>query len=141
MHLLTGMVLAAFSWGYAIFQIPGGLFGDIVGPRRCLTWIAIGTGIITLVTGLVPGPGPGGLGLVLASFIGLRFLLGVVQAPVFPVYAGAVRNWFPVNSWALPNALGSTGLNLGYAATAPLIAWLAPQIRPPKKSRPILRNE
>lgn len=123
-----GMVLASFSWGYAIFQIPGGLFGDIVGPRRCLTWIAIGTGIITLATGLVPGPELGGLGLVLACFIGLRFLLGVVQAAVFPVYAGAVRNWFPVNSWALPNALGSTGLNLGYAATAPLIAWLASTI-------------
>ena len=119
-----GMVLAAFSWGYAIFQIPGGLWGDAIGPRRSLTWIAIGVGILNLAIGLVPGPELGGLGLVMASLIVLRFLMGVVQAPVFPVYAGAVRNWFPVNSWALPNALGSTGLTLGLAATAPLIAWL-----------------
>ncbi len=120
-----GMVLAAFSWGYALFQIPGGLWGDVVGPRRTLTWIAIGAGIANLAIGFVPGPGFAGLGLVLICLVGLRFLMGVIQAPVFPVYAGAVRNWFPVNSWALPNALGSSGLTLGAAATAPLIAWLA----------------
>jgi len=120
-----GMVLAAFTWGYALFQIPGGIFGEVVGPRRALAWIAVGWGIATLGIGLVPDAGAGGTGVVLAWLIALRFLMGVVQAPVFPVYAGAVRNWFPINQWALPNALGNTGLTLGWAATAPLIAWLA----------------
>jgi ACS family glucarate transporter-like MFS transporter len=117
-----GMVLAAANWSYALFQIPGGIFGDIVGPRRALTWITVGWGVATLAIGLVPGTA--GTGVVLVWLIALRFLTGALQAPIFPVYAGAVRNWFPANQWALPNALGSTGLNLGWAAAAPLIAWL-----------------
>lgn len=28
-----GWVFAAFTLGYAVFQIPGGIFGDVVGPR------------------------------------------------------------------------------------------------------------
>ncbi|MCP4037382.1 MAG: MFS transporter, partial [bacterium] len=57
--------------------------------------------------------------------IGLRFLMGVAQAPFFPVTAGGtVSHWFPFAGWALPNGLMSTGLTLGAAATAPIVAWL-----------------
>jgi ACS family glucarate transporter-like MFS transporter len=51
--------------------------------------------------------------------------MGVVQAPLFPVTCGGtIGNWFPVSGWAFPNGLTSTGVTLGAAATAPLIAWL-----------------
>jgi len=123
-----GMVLAAFSWGYSLFQIPGGVLGDIVGPRRALTWVALGCAVANLAVGFVPGPALGGASVVLVSLIAFRLLMGVVQAPTFPVFAGAVRNWFPVNGWAVPNGLGSTGLTLGGAATGPLIAWLVSEV-------------
>jgi len=32
-----GMVLSAFALGYAVFQFPGGIFGDAVGPRLAVT--------------------------------------------------------------------------------------------------------
>jgi ACS family glucarate transporter-like MFS transporter len=120
-----GMVLAAFAWGYALFQFPGGVFGDIFGPRRVLTWIAVCWGIANLAIGLVPGADLAGPGVLLVSLIALRFAMGVVQAPVFPVVAATIRNWFPPGGWALPNALSNAGLTLGAAATGPLIAWLA----------------
>ena len=120
-----GMVLSAFAWGYAIFQFPGGIFGDKVGSRRALTIIAVLWGILTLATGLVPGTKLASVTVILAILIGLRFLMGVVQAPLFPVTCGGmIGNWFPVSGWAFPNGLTSTGLTLGAAATAPLIAWL-----------------
>jgi ACS family glucarate transporter-like MFS transporter len=120
-----GMVLSAFAWGYAIFQFPGGIFGDIVGSRRALTIIAVLWGILTLATGLVPGTTLASTTVILSTLIGLRFLMGVVQAPLFPVACGGtIGNWFPVSRWAFPNGLTSTGLTLGAAATAPLIAWL-----------------
>ena len=120
-----GMVLSAFAWGYALFQFPGGVFGDIVGCRRALTIIAVLWGVLTLVTGLVPGTTVSSTTFILITFIALRFLVGVVQAPLFPVACGgAIGNWFPVSGWAFPNGLTSTGLTLGAAATAPLIAWL-----------------
>ena len=120
-----GMVLSAFAWGYAIFQFPGGIFGDIVGSRRALTLIAVLWGVLTLATGLTPGTMLASTTVILTTLIGLRFLMGVVQAPLFPVACGrTIGNWFPVSEWAFPNGLTSTGLTLGAAATAPLIAWL-----------------
>jgi len=73
-----GMVLSAFAWGYAIFQFPGGIFGDIVGSRRALTSIAVMWGILTLATGLVPGTTLASTAFILTTLIGLRFLMGVV---------------------------------------------------------------
>jgi ACS family glucarate transporter-like MFS transporter len=120
-----GMVLSAFAWGYAIFQFPGGIFGDKVGPRRALTIIAVLWGILTLGTGLIPGTTLASTAIILTMLIGLRFVMGVAQAPLFPVACGGtIGNWFPVSGWAFPNGLTSTGLTLGAAATAPLIAWL-----------------
>ncbi len=120
-----GMVLSAFAWGYAIFQFPGGIFGDVVGSRRTLSIIAVAWGILTLATGLVPGTNLASTTSILAMLIGLRFLIGVTQAPLFPVFGGGtIGTWFPVSGWAFPNGLTSTGLTLGAAATAPLVAWL-----------------
>jgi ACS family glucarate transporter-like MFS transporter len=120
-----GMILSAFAWGYAIFQFPGGIFGNILGGRRALTIIAVLWGILTLATGLVPGTTLASTIFILVTLIVLRFLMGVVQAPVFPVACGGtIGSWFPVSGWAFPNGLTSTGLTLGAAATAPLIAWL-----------------
>ncbi len=120
-----GAVLSAFAWGYAFFQFPGGIFGDILGCRRALTIIAVLWGILTLATGLVPGTSLASTGFILAMLIVLRFLVGVAQAPLFPVTCGGgIGNWFPVSGWAFPNGLTSTGVTLGAAATAPLIAWL-----------------
>lgn len=120
-----GLVLAAFAWGYALFQIPGGLFGDAFGPRRALTIIMIAWGVVTLLTALAPGAGlaPAAVGLIYLVLI--RFLMGAVHAPIFPIASGGtVSAWFPKSGWALPNGLTSTGLTIGAAATGPLIAWL-----------------
>jgi ACS family glucarate transporter-like MFS transporter len=120
-----GMVLAAFAWGYAIFQFPGGIFGDRVGSRRALAVIAALWGIITIITGLVPSLRLVSVSVILAALIGFRFLMGVAQAPLFPVAGGrTIGMWFPFSGWALPNGLTSSGLTLGAATTAPLTAWL-----------------
>ena len=120
-----GMVLASFAWGYAIFQFPGGVYGDAVGSRRALTHIAVAWGVLNLLVGLVPGRTLASQAVILSSLIGLRFLMGVAQAPLFPVQGGStIRNWFPVSGWAFPNGLSNAGLTLGSAATGPLIAWM-----------------
>ena len=124
-QIQLGMVLAAFAWGYAIFQFPGGVLGDLVGARRALTLIAVSWGVLNLLVGLAPGPSLAPPAAILATLIGLRFLMGVAQAPLYPVTGGGtICNWFPVSNWALPNGLTNTGLTLGSAATGPLIAWL-----------------
>jgi MFS transporter, ACS family, glucarate transporter len=120
-----GMVLAAFAWGYAIFQFPGGVYGDAVGSRRALTHIAIAWGVLNLLVGMIPGRTLASPSVILAALIGLRFLMGVAQAPLYPVQGGGtIRDWFPVSGWAFPNGLSNAGLTLGASATGPLIAWM-----------------
>jgi ACS family glucarate transporter-like MFS transporter len=125
-QLQLGMVLAAFAWGYAIFQFPGGVVGDLVGVRRALAGMALLWGGLNILVGLLPAHGAGSPTALLLTLMALRFLMGAAQAPLYPVTGGGtVCNWFPVSSWALPNALQNFGLTFGSAATGPLIAWLA----------------
>ena len=118
-----GWVLAAFLAGYTIFQLPGGILGDRFGPRKLLSVIAVLWTVMTAITALVPGTDFASTSIILASLMMVRFLTGMVHSPVYPGTNPAVVSWFPVGSWALPNGLSSTGLNLGVAATAPILAW------------------
>ncbi|MCP5093165.1 MAG: MFS transporter, partial [Gammaproteobacteria bacterium] len=119
-----GYILAAFTAGYTIFQFPGGVFGDVLGPRRALTAIMVVWAILTLLTSAIPGDGYGSVTLTVIALIIVRFLVGAAHAPIYPLTGGVVERWFPVGGWALPNGLSSTGLTLGTAATAPVLAWM-----------------
>jgi ACS family glucarate transporter-like MFS transporter len=124
-ELQLGQVFSAFALGYTLFQFPGGLLGDRVGPRLAVTVMALAWGVLTLACGLLPDATTLSAASILTLLIVLRFLMGVVQAPIFPVMTGGmVANWFPVSGWGFPNGLSSAGLNLGGAATAPLVVWL-----------------
>jgi ACS family glucarate transporter-like MFS transporter len=119
-----GMVLAAFAWGYGIFQFPGGIFGDMTGARKMLAMVCVSWGILTVLTGIIPGRSHASVTFILVTLIVLRFLVGATQAPLFPVVGRAIADWFPISGWAFPNGLTSTGYTLGAAATGPFIVWL-----------------
>lgn len=118
-----GWVFSAMLVGYTLFQIPGGVFGDRLGPRRALALIALAWAALTVLTGLIPGQVTTTAAGALASLVALRFLMGAVQAPVFPTMQGAIEEWFPPGNWALPTGLTGAGLSLGGAVAAPLVAW------------------
>jgi ACS family glucarate transporter-like MFS transporter len=124
-HVQLGVVLAAFAWGYAIFQFPGGLLGDVIGARRALTILAALWGVLNLLVAFVPGSAAGSATVVVLALMTLRFLMGAAQAPLFPIIGGGTTcHWFPVSGWAFPNALQNFGATFGAAAAGPLIAWL-----------------
>ena len=126
-EMQLGAVLSAFALGYTIFQFPGGVFGDVVGPRLAVTLMAVAWGLLTLLCGLVPSGAQ--VTSVVVGLVAIRFLVGVSQAPIFPVMTGGmVSNWFPVAGWGLPNGLSSAGLTLGGAATGPLVVWLSAEL-------------
>jgi ACS family glucarate transporter-like MFS transporter len=58
------------------------------------------------------------------SLIAVRFLMGIANAPIFPIMTGTIARWFPTGSWAFPNSLNSTGLALGQAAIGPIVTLL-----------------
>lgn len=119
-----GWILFGFNLTYAAFQIPGGLFGDRLGPRRALTLIAIAWGLLTLLTGLAPGLVLASASASLWALATVRLLLGITNAPLFPIVASTFESWFPVANWAFPNAVCSAGLTLGQAALGPVVTLL-----------------
>jgi len=46
-QLQFGAVLAAFAWGYALFQVPAGLWGDRIGGRAALALAVLAWGVLT----------------------------------------------------------------------------------------------
>jgi ACS family glucarate transporter-like MFS transporter len=122
-----GWVMSAFPLGYALFQFPGGLFGDRFGPRKALTLIAVAWAVLIIITSLVPGRAAASGPLILFTLLAVQFCVGMVHAPIFPVINVSIERWFPVNGWAFPTGLTSSGLTVGLAVTASLLPWLMGQ--------------
>jgi len=119
-----GWILSSFSIAYTLFQIPGGVWGQVVGSRIALTAIAVSWGVLTFLTGFVPALMAASATGAMIGLMVVRFLTGATHAPIFPISSGVFARWFPVGQWALPNALQNTGLDLGQACIGPLVTAL-----------------
>jgi sugar phosphate permease len=121
-----GLLNSAFLTTYTLMQIPAGALGERFGAHR--TFIAVGiVGLFaTLATPLLPVAFTGTT-LFVALLI-TQAVLGVSQAPVFPMSAAVVEAWFPVNRWAVANGLQTSGMLLGGAVTPLLIVGLTQRI-------------
>ena len=119
-----GWILGSFNLAYALFQLPGGVFGQALGPRRALTILALSWGVLTALTGIAPSLMFASATGAMVALMTVRFLLGAMNAPLFPVMAGAIANWFPVSGWAFPNASSSMALSLGQASLGPIVTAL-----------------
>jgi MFS transporter, ACS family, glucarate transporter len=117
-----GWLLSVFLIGYTVFQLPGAIIGQRLGSHRTLTAIGLLTVLAASATALAP-PGHASV-LVLTLVLLARFLLGVVQAALYPVESGVLESWFPMRRWGVCQGLLVTGMWLGAAVTPPLVAWL-----------------
>ena len=106
-----GWVLAAFALAYALFEIPSGMLGDRIGPRKVFIRIVIFWSFFTALTGLVNG---------LIALLIIRFLFGVGESGTYPNSILVVSRWFPVNETGKALSWVGIGSQLG-AAIAPLI--------------------
>src|SRR6267154_2088375 len=70
-----GWVLAAFALAYAIFEIPSGMLGDRIGPKKVFIRIVIMWSLFTALTGIVTG---------LFALLVVRFLFGVGESGTSP---------------------------------------------------------
>ncbi len=112
-----GVLLSAFSWSYALCQLPVGALVDRVGPR----WL-LGIGLVIWSVAQAAG----GLCATFGWFVIARIALGIGEAPQFPAAARVVSNWFPPRSRGTPTGIYNSASPLGVALAplclAPLIA-------------------
>jgi ACS family D-galactonate transporter-like MFS transporter len=108
-----GLVFSGFGWTYALFQIPGGWLVDRVAPRilfagTCALW-----SLATLAQGFA------------ATFLmlfGFRLLLGLFEAPSFPICNKLVTRWFPERERAGAIGVYTSGQYIGLAFLTPVLA-------------------
>jgi sugar phosphate permease len=111
----VGWIFSSFRWGYALFQIPGGWFGDRIGPRRALAFVVCWWSLFTSVTALAWS----------ATSIGFcRFLFGVGEAGAFPIATRSLSHWMPAEERGFAQGLPHAASRLGAALTPPLVVIL-----------------
>lgn len=110
-----GWVFSAFTWAYAIFEIPSGWMGDVMGPRRVLTRIVIWWSAFTAATGAAWN---------FASLVAARLLFGMGEAGAFPNTSRSFAKWFPVNERGAAHGWVFMGTRMGGAITPPLVVAL-----------------
>ena len=119
-----GWILGSFNLSYALLQIPGGWFGQRLGPRRALGIIAVSWGVLTWFTGFAPFLMAASAAGAMVALVAARFLLGATNAPTYPVVAASIESWFPPGHWAFGNAMSTVGVSLGQAAIGPVVTAL-----------------
>ena len=108
-----GLIFSGFGWTYALFQIPGGWLVDRIAPRilfasTCALW-----SLATLAQGFA------------ATFLvlfGFRLLLGLFEAPSFPICNKLVTRWFPEQERAGAIGFYTSGQYIGLAFLTPVLA-------------------
>lgn len=111
-----GWLDSAFNLSYALFQVPGGLLGDWLGPAIVLPVI------IFAWSGCVAGTAMVGQAW---SFFAVRTLFGLTQAGAYSNISKVTRSWFPMSVRTTAQGLiGSFSGRAGGASAALVVGTL-----------------
>src|SRR5579859_5713731 len=110
-----GLILSAFGWSYVLMQIPGGIIIDRFGPRITFGVSLATWSIVTMLQGLARSA---------AILIGLRVLLGITEAPAFPMNSRVVATWFPARERGFAIGVYTAGEFGGLAIFTPVLAYI-----------------
>jgi ACS family D-galactonate transporter-like MFS transporter len=112
---LMGLIFSAFSWTYALAQIPGGLVLDRLGSRLTYGLSLALWSLATILHGFM------------SSVVGLfsaRLALGIAEAPCFPANSRILSTWFPQAERARANGVYSVGQYVGLGFMIPLLTYI-----------------
>ncbi len=110
-----GYLSSAFSWTYAVMQMPAGVLLDRWGVRRVGRISALLWSLSSFAAAIAPS---------LSWFFGARFLLGVSESPTFPANAKALGYWFAREERGLATAITDAAAKFSTAVGVPLIGLL-----------------
>lgn len=110
-----GYAFAAFGWAYALFEIPGGWLGDVIGPRKVLMRVVVMWSLFTAATGWAWG---------LVSLVIFRFMFGIGEAGCFPNVTKAFTIWLPITERVRAQGIMWLSARWGGAFTPLLVGWL-----------------
>ncbi|ABF39248.1 major facilitator superfamily (MFS) transporter [Candidatus Koribacter versatilis Ellin345] len=110
-----GYLLSAYSFTYALCQIPAGAILDRFGVRLVGRVSTVLWSIASFASAFSNGA---------RQFFATRLLLGVGEAPTFPGNAKAVSKWFPENERGLATACFDCAAKFSSAIGVPIMGLL-----------------
>ncbi|WP_027415481.1 MFS transporter [Aneurinibacillus terranovensis] len=118
-QVTMGFIFSAFTWAYALGQIPGGWLGDRFGPRSVLTMIVSFWSLMTIVTAQSVG---------YLSMVVVRFLFGFGEAGAFPTATKAMKLWLSKSERGFAQGITHSFSRFGAAIVPPIavsitVAW------------------
>jgi ACS family glucarate transporter-like MFS transporter len=119
--VLMGYAFSAFGWAYVIGQIPGGWLLDRFGSKRVYLWSIITWSIFTFLQGFI---GYFQAAAAVVVLFGLRFMLGLAEAPSFPGNGRIVAAWFPTAERGTASAIFNSAQYFATAMFAPITGWI-----------------
>jgi MFS transporter, ACS family, D-galactonate transporter len=111
--LTLGFLFSAFSWSYAILQIPSGIILDRFGVTRVGRIGIFLWSVASAITAMSGGYG----GIFVA-----RLLLGAAEAPSFPLNSKAVGHWFPRSERSTATSMFDGMAKFSQVVGVPLVA-------------------
>ena len=110
-----GWVIGAFTLAYALFEVPSGVLGDRIGPRRVLTRIVLWWSAFTALTGAATN---------LWTLLAVRFLFGAGEAGAFPNCTSAVSRWTPQSERARALSVFWMATAMGGILSPPIVVGI-----------------
>ena len=110
-----GYAFLAFTWAYALFEIPGGWLGDWIGPRKVLMRVVIWWSFFTAATGWVWNQ---------TSLVITRALFGAGEAGCYPNLTKAFTTWLPSDERVRAQGILWMSSRWGGAFTPILVYWI-----------------
>ncbi|MCS5497059.1 MFS transporter [Cnuibacter physcomitrellae] len=113
--LSMGLLLSAFSWPYAIANLPAGYLVDKFGPKKMFAFAAGAWSLVSMITAAANSFG---------FFYAARVALGIAESPFFTSALKVNERWFNTKERALPVSLVNTGSQIANAIAPPLLTFL-----------------
>ena len=110
-----GLVLSAFSWSYAIAQIPAGMVAAWLRPRLTYLYALWLWCILLALTTLATS---------FAALVFFRIPFGIAEAVTWPAASVLMSRWFPRIEYAQAMSLQNLGLVVGAAVAPPIVAFI-----------------
>jgi MFS family permease len=92
---MASLIGALFFLGYFAGQIPGAIYAERHSPKRVVFWCLFFWGILSAATGVVSN---------IPALLVVRFLLGMVEAAVFPALLIYISRWFAKSERGFANS-------------------------------------
>lgn len=112
---VMGLIFSAFSWTYALAQVPGGFVLDKFGTRITYGLSLFLWSAATALHGFASG---------VAGLLGARLALGLAESPCFPANSRVLASWFPQGERARANSVYAVGQYMGLGLLIPVLGWI-----------------